>query len=130
MAEKTKKTKEPAKAKSGEPKDTETIKVAKKTTAAAAKPQATAAKAVEVTEKAPSAGATGLRAVPAKTRPISEVKAIRETKAVNEEMAIPKPSREQIAQLAHRFWRERGGDHGEHEQDWFRAERELRGMAS
>ena len=34
MAEKMKKTKEPAKAKSGEPKDTETIKVAKKTTTA------------------------------------------------------------------------------------------------
>ncbi len=130
MAEKTKKTKEPAKAKSGEPKDTETIKVAKKTTAAAAKRQAPAAKAAEITEKASSAGATGLRAVPAKTRAINEVMAIRETKAVNQGMASATPSREQIAQLAHRFWRERGGHHGGHEQDWFRAERELRGMAS
>jgi hypothetical protein len=44
--------------------------------------------------------------------------------------AAAAPSREQIAQLAHRFWKERGGHHGSHEQDWFRAERELRGMAS
>jgi len=39
-------------------------------------------------------------------------------------------SREQIAQLAHRFWAERGHQHGQHEEDWYRAERELRGMAS
>ncbi len=39
-------------------------------------------------------------------------------------------SREQIAQLAHRFWAERGRQHGHHEEDWYRAEQELRGMAS
>jgi len=39
-------------------------------------------------------------------------------------------SREQIAQLAHRFWAERGHKHGHHEEDWYRAEQELRGMAS
>lgn len=39
------------------------------------------------------------------------------------QMPIP---REQVAQLAHRFWTERGGGHGHHEEDWFRAERELR----
>ncbi len=41
-----------------------------------------------------------------------------------------KISREQIAQLAHRFWTERGGQHGHHEEDWFRAEMELRSKAS
>ncbi len=130
MAEKMKKTKEPAKAKSAEPTDSETMKVAKKTTAAATKPQARAVETVEITEKASSAGATRLRAVPAKTKTIGEVNAIHETKVANEQMAVGAPSREQIAQLAHRFWRERGGHHGGHEQDWFRAERELRGMAS
>ena len=40
------------------------------------------------------------------------------------------PSREQIAELAHRFWAERGRQHGHAEQDWLRAERELRGIAS
>jgi hypothetical protein len=39
-------------------------------------------------------------------------------------------SREQIAQLAHRFWTERGHTHGHHEEDWFRAEQELRGKTS
>ncbi len=39
-------------------------------------------------------------------------------------------SREQIAQLAHRFWNERGRQHGHHEEDWFRAEEMLRGKAS
>jgi hypothetical protein len=39
-------------------------------------------------------------------------------------------SREQIAQLAHRFWAERGHKHGHHEEDWYRAEQELRGKAS
>jgi hypothetical protein len=39
-------------------------------------------------------------------------------------------SREQIAQLAHRFWAERGHKDGHHEEDWYRAEQELRGKAS
>jgi hypothetical protein len=37
---------------------------------------------------------------------------------------------EQVAQLAHRFWAERGHQDGHHEEDWFRAEQELRGKAS
>lgn len=37
---------------------------------------------------------------------------------------------DQIAQLAHRFWAERGGQHGYHLEDWYRAERELRSKAS
>lgn len=39
-------------------------------------------------------------------------------------------SHEQIARLAHRFWTERGGQHGYHLEDWYRAERELRSKAS
>ena len=47
------------------------------------------------------------------------------------EMASPAAvSQEQVAQLAHRFWFERGCQHGHHEEDWFRAEQELRGKAS
>ncbi|MGA2207769.1 MAG: DUF2934 domain-containing protein [Terracidiphilus sp.] len=37
---------------------------------------------------------------------------------------------EEIAQLAHRFWTERGRRHGHHEEDWLRAERELSAKAS
>jgi hypothetical protein len=38
--------------------------------------------------------------------------------------------REEIEKLAHRFWAERGYQHGSAEVDWFRAEQELRGRAS
>jgi hypothetical protein len=41
-----------------------------------------------------------------------------------------KPPIDQVAKLAHRFWAERGHKHGHHEEDWYRAEQELRGMAS
>ena len=37
---------------------------------------------------------------------------------------------EQVALLAHRYWTERGYQHGRHEEDWYRAEQELRGKAS
>ena len=39
-------------------------------------------------------------------------------------------SHEEIARLAHRYWAERGHQHGHHEEDWLRAERELLGKAS
>jgi Protein of unknown function (DUF2934) len=39
-------------------------------------------------------------------------------------------SHEEVAMLAHRFWAERGHQHGHHEEDWYRAEEELRGRAS
>ncbi len=52
--------------------------------------------------------------------------------------AAPKPksnlvlmvSREEIAILAHRFWLERGGQHGHDAEDWLRAEQTLLGKAS
>ena len=39
-------------------------------------------------------------------------------------------SHEEIARLAHRYWSERGRQHGRDAEDWFRAERELLGKAS
>lgn len=39
-------------------------------------------------------------------------------------------SHDQVAQLAHRFWNERGRVHGHHEEDWYRAEQALRSRAS
>jgi len=39
-------------------------------------------------------------------------------------------SYDQVAQLAHRYWAERGQQHGHHVEDWFRAEQELRSKAS
>ena len=37
---------------------------------------------------------------------------------------------DEVAQLAHRYWAERGGQHGHDVEDWFRAEQELRSKAS
>ena len=39
-------------------------------------------------------------------------------------------SHEEIARLAHQYWTERGGQHGNDAADWLRAEQELRGKAS
>ncbi len=39
-------------------------------------------------------------------------------------------SREEIAILAHRFWLERGGQHGHDAEDWIRAEQTLMSKAS
>jgi hypothetical protein len=39
-------------------------------------------------------------------------------------------SKEQIALLAHKLWLERGRQHGQDADDWFRAEQLLRGKAS
>lgn len=33
---------------------------------------------------------------------------------------------EEIARLAYQYYLERGGEHGSHEEDWYRAEREIR----
>jgi hypothetical protein len=41
-----------------------------------------------------------------------------------------KISRQQVAELAHRFWTERGRQHGHDAEDWFRAEQALRAKAS
>ena len=40
--------------------------------------------------------------------------------------AAPTPTREEIARLAEKFWAERGWPVGSPEQDWLRAEKELR----
>ena len=36
------------------------------------------------------------------------------------------PTTEEVAALAYQFWIERGSPHGSHEEDWHRAEQELR----
>jgi hypothetical protein len=36
------------------------------------------------------------------------------------------PSPEEVARLAYHYWLDRGGQHGSAEQDWLRAERDLR----
>jgi hypothetical protein len=48
----------------------------------------------------------------------------------NKDAATASVSAEEIAMLAHRFWNERGRQHGHDAEDWFRAEQALRGKAS
>ena len=44
-------------------------------------------------------------------------------------VAGTKITHQQVAELAHRFWNERGRQHGHHEEDWYRAEQELHASA-
>lgn len=66
-----------------------------------------------------------------KTKSVAKPRIAAAKKAVvtNEVQTIG-PSREQIAELARKYWAERGWQDGYAEQDWLRAEDELRGIAS
>ena len=49
---------------------------------------------------------------------------------VAEKVTATTPTHQEVALLALHYWAERGRQHGHHEQDWLRAERELMKMAS
>jgi hypothetical protein len=68
--------------------------------------------------------------VPAKPRATAGTakKAAVKKKTVAERVTATMPTHEEIAQLARRYWEERGWQDGQAVQDWLRAEREL--MAS
>jgi hypothetical protein len=66
---------------------------------------------------------------PAKPRKTAAKKSATENGAPSNVTEI-RFSHDQVAQLAHRFWAERGHQHGHHLEDWFRAEQELRARAS
>ena len=46
--------------------------------------------------------------------------------AAKKQTAAPVPTREEIARLAEKYWAERGWPEGSPEQDWLRAEQELK----
>jgi hypothetical protein len=46
--------------------------------------------------------------------------------AVDNRVAEKAPTREEIELLAYNYWTERGGQNGADQQDWYRAERELK----
>jgi len=104
---------------------TETVRKSEGTksrSTAKAKPAAEVTSTVKLNEAQLNGAAEAKAAKPRKT-------AAKKAKVVV--MAAPAAvSQEQVAQLAHRFWFERGCQHGHHEEDWFRAEQELRGKAS
>jgi hypothetical protein len=73
--------------------------------------------------KAPAARKTTAKNKTADPRPIAV--------ADPQPVSSPRPvSHDQIRQLAHRYWAERGQPNGQPDVDWFRAEQELRGKAS
>jgi len=51
-------------------------------------------------------------------------------KAAEAKLVAYVPTHEEIAFLALQYWEQRGRAHGEHVQDWLRAEQELMKMAS
>ncbi len=71
------------------------------------------AKAVKTAAKKTAAKKSAVKTVPVKKAPAMK--------------AMKEPTYEEISVLAHKFWLERGGHHGWHEQDWLRAEKELKG---
>jgi hypothetical protein len=58
------------------------------------------------------------------------VKTPAKTNSKTSNLSVMAPSKEQIAALAHKYWAERGFQHGQDADDWFRAEQELRSKAS
>ncbi|HEY6444995.1 MAG TPA: DUF2934 domain-containing protein [Acidobacteriaceae bacterium] len=90
---------------------------------APAKPRKTAAK------KAPAKTPATPEAAPA-THKVAAVAAAPASSHTNGAAPRPSVSREEIARLAHKFWAERGHQHGHHVDDWLRAEQELRKKAS
>ncbi len=62
----------------------------------------------------------------ASAKKTSTKKTVGNAATVAKPMTVKTPSHEEIARLAHLYWIERGRQGGRHEQDWLRAERELK----
>ena len=88
------------------------------------------AETVKKATSKPKATAKAKTPVESSSKKTAATNAAAKTKGVPSNVTEMKLSREQIAQLAHRYWIERGHQHGHHEEDWYRAEQELRGKAS
>lgn len=76
------------------------------------------------TKKATKAAAKKTAAKAAKTPAKSAAK---EPTKPAQAAAKREPTHEEIAIRAEQLWRERGGHHGSHGQDWMQAEQELKG---
>lgn len=76
----------------------------------------------------PKTTAATIKTVPATSATATTIPAKKQT--VAEKVTATTPTHQEISQLALQYWAERGRQHGQHEQDWLRAERELMKMAS
>ena len=56
----------------------------------------------------------------------AEVKSLPATSALGDFMLSEQPDHEAIARLAQSYWEQRNGEGGSPEEDWYRAEAELR----
>ncbi len=56
--------------------------------------------------------------------------AAKKSSAANVQTMPSVPTHNEVAELARRYWAERGYQDGHSEEDWFRAEQELRAKAS
>ncbi len=88
----------------------------------------------ETTEKAKKAKATAKPRAAAGTKKTAAKKtddvAMVDGSATSAKVADYVPTHEEIAVLARQYWERRGRAHGDHVQDWLRAEQDLMKMAS
>jgi hypothetical protein len=98
-----------------------TKKESTKPTKAAAKPVATAAEAKPAAVKAPAKPKAAAKA----KAPVAETK-VAATETKHAEPAAKNPSHDDIARRAAQYWAERGYHDGHADQDWQRAEHDLR----
>ena len=74
-------------------------------------------------KSASKTASTSASKTPAKTPAKKSAAAPEPAKPASEKK---EPSHEEIGKLAHQYWKDRGHHHGSHEDDWHRAERELK----
>ena len=51
----------------------------------------------------------------------------KKSRPAEQQLSTRQPSREEVERRAYEIWKARGGEHGSHQDDWLRAERELAG---
>jgi hypothetical protein len=66
----------------------------------------------------------------AKSKPNDEANAKSRKASTPKTTGSARPTHEQIAELARKYWAQRGYTDGHHDEDWFRAEKELGAKAS
>lgn len=104
-------------------KEKKPVKTAAKPKKAAAKAPAAKAERPKVAAKAKSAATSTAKAAPKAAKTEARPAAVEVPQA--KPAAKPRPTHEQIAHVAYGYFLQRHGQHGNHEQDWLRAEQEL-----
>jgi Protein of unknown function (DUF2934) len=82
--------------------------------------------------KAPTANKSTTAAKPRKAPAKKSTNGVADPVSINGHAVAQERSatHDEVARLAHTYWQQRGGNHGYHIDDWFRAEQELRSKAS